>query len=115
MGLAVIIRAVQLLLTTTAVANTAALAQAPVPTHGDELVTWLIRGSISAVLLLLVWLFNRGEKILQALREDTDLNAADILELQVLEGIEPRHEDRGAIARRRRAKRDVGRSADRGD
>lgn len=87
------------------------IAEAPIPSsmgNGEELVVWLIRGSISGILLLVVWLFNKGVKIIERLQDDVGDVQDDVLEMQIHLGIDSRREDRGPRARQRRRLRAVG-------
>lgn len=82
-----------------ALAN-AAQTGTPPSTTGEELITWLIRGSISGAMLLLVWLFNRAVVILDRLAASADDHGDRLTRIETELGMEPRKENRGVAARR---------------
>lgn len=87
------------------------LIQAPTPTRTGsdaevvaELVTWLVRGSISGVMLLVVWLLKESVRYVREMRAEQmrDQRRLDHVEyhLAATSDFEPRRENLGVRARR---------------
>lgn len=68
-----------------------------------ELVTWLVRGALSLLLFLTAWLFKQAVEVLRDLRLDADDLNERVVVIETKLDIDPRREDRGVRARRRRS------------